>query len=131
VPTSETYAEYYLTEIDPRGAMGLGGKDERFVATADSFLNAIDYKTGKIAWSHRYRSLGGDARGNGLTVTAGGLLFAGDVSGNFVAFDAANGKILWHTHIGQVSNAPETYMIGGRQYVLIAAGDSLYAFSLY
>ena len=28
VPTSETYAMYYLTETDPRGAMGLGGKDE-------------------------------------------------------------------------------------------------------
>ena len=28
VPTAETYAMYYLTETDPRGAMGLGGKDE-------------------------------------------------------------------------------------------------------
>ena len=24
----DTYAMYYLTETDPRGAMGLGGKDE-------------------------------------------------------------------------------------------------------
>ena len=29
VPTADTYAMYYLTEPDPRGAMGLGGKDER------------------------------------------------------------------------------------------------------
>jgi alcohol dehydrogenase (cytochrome c) len=29
VPTADTYAMYYLTEPDPRGALGLGGKDER------------------------------------------------------------------------------------------------------
>ena len=38
---------YYLTEPDPRGALGLGGKDERPVGTAGSYLTAIDYKTGK------------------------------------------------------------------------------------
>jgi alcohol dehydrogenase (cytochrome c) len=30
-----------------------------------------------------------------------------------------------------VSNAPETYMVDGRQHVLVAAGDTLYAFTLY
>ena len=46
---------YYLTETDPRGAMGLGGKEEvsarhRWAAIS----RAIDYKTGKIAWRHTY-----------------------------------------------------------------------------
>ena len=53
------------------------------------------------------------------------------MSGNFVAFDPANGKPLWHTQIGQVTNAPETYMVDGRQYILVAAGDTLYSFTLY
>ena len=54
------------------------------------------------------------------------------MSGNLVAFDPAGGKILWHANLGQqISNAPETYMIDGRQYVLIAAGDTLYSFTLY
>jgi hypothetical protein len=30
-----------------------------------------------------------------------------------------------------VTNAPETFMVDGRQHVLIAAGDTLYAFALY
>ena len=34
VPTSETYAMYYLSETDPRGAMGLGGKEEIGVVTS-------------------------------------------------------------------------------------------------
>ena len=47
------------------------------------------------------------------------------------AFDPANGNPIWHTQIGQVTNAPETFMVGGRQHILVAAGDSLYAFALY
>jgi alcohol dehydrogenase (cytochrome c) len=132
VNAAETYAMYYLSETSPRGAIGLGGKDERPVGSAGSFLTAIDYKTGKTVWRHKYRTMMGNAGlGSGLLTTAGRLLFAGDVSGNLIAFDPANGNILWHSAIGQVSNAPQTYMLQGKQYVLAAAGDMLYAFTLY
>ena len=97
-----------------------------------SYITAIDYKTGKTVWRHKFHTLTGGGRGGpGLLTTAGKLLFGGDVSGNFVAFDPANGKILWHTRIGQVSNAPQTYMVGGKQHVLVAAGDTLFSFALY
>src|SRR5204862_5621279 len=56
VPTQETYAMYYLSETDPRGAMGLGGKDEISVGSAGSYIVAIDYKTGKAAWRHKFRT---------------------------------------------------------------------------
>jgi alcohol dehydrogenase (cytochrome c) len=60
------------------------------------------------------------------------LLFAGDVSGNFIAFDPVKGVPLWHAQLGQVpSNAAQTYTIDGRQQVLVAAGDTLFAFTLY
>jgi alcohol dehydrogenase (cytochrome c) len=132
VNAAETYAMYYLSETSPRGAIGLGGKDERSVASAGSFLTAIDYKTGKTVWRHKYRNMSNNAGlGSGLLTTAGRLLFAGDVSGNLIAFDPANGSPLWHSAIGQVSNAPQTYLIAGKQYVLAAAGDTLYAFTLY
>ncbi len=130
VPTSDTYAMYYLTETDPRGAMGLGGKDEEEVASMGSYLTAIDYKTGKIAWQHKYPVFWGGGGGNGILATAGGLVFAGDISGNIVGYDASSGKILWHSRIGQVSNAPETYMLDGHQYLLVAAGGELYSFYL-
>ena len=129
LPASDTYAMYYLTELDPRGAMGLGGKDERSVGTVGSYLMAIDPKTGKIAWRHKYRTVA-EGRGQGLLTTAGRLLFGGDPDGNFVAYDVANGNPLWHAATGQVSNAPETYMVDGRQYVLVAAGDTLFAFTV-
>jgi alcohol dehydrogenase (cytochrome c) len=130
VPQNENYAMYYLTETDPRGAMGLGGKEETALGTAGSYLTAIDYKTGKIAWRHRYPGTGGGSP-NGLLTTAGKLLFGGDLGGNIVAYDPANGNILWHSHVGQVSNAPETYMLDGHQYLLVASGDTLFSFMLY
>jgi alcohol dehydrogenase (cytochrome c) len=130
VPTSDVYSMYYRTETDPRGAMGLGGKDEQTLVSMGSYLRAIDYKTGKVVWAHRYPGLSGGL-GNGMLTTAGKLLFAGDAGGNIVAYNAADGKILWHSHLGQVSNAPETYTLDGHQYLLVAAGDTLFSFTLY
>ena len=44
--------------------------------------------------------------------------------------DAANGTPLWNARLGNVTNAPQTYMLDGKQHVLVAAGDQLYAFRL-
>ena len=131
VPLAESYAMYYLSETDPRGAMGLGGKEEIGVGSLGSYIIAIDPKTGSAAWRHKFRTAtGGGGGASGLLTTAGKLLFGGDVSGNFVAFDPATGRPLWHTQIGRVTNAPETFLVDGRQHVLVAAGDTLYAFTL-
>jgi alcohol dehydrogenase (cytochrome c) len=131
VPQQDSYAMYYLTETDPRGAMGLGGKEELALGSDGTYLTAIDYKTAKVVWRHKYPSVGGGFGLNGVLTTAGKLLFQGDLGGNLVALDPANGKPLWHSHIGNVSNAPETYMLDGHQYVLVAAGDTLFSFTLY
>jgi alcohol dehydrogenase (cytochrome c) len=126
------YSIFYLTDPDPRGSMGLGGKEEVFVGSGGNFLTAIDPLTGRIAWRRPYPSLGGTGGGGGgLLTTAGGLVFAGDAGGNIVAYDAKAGTPLWHSHIGNVTNPPQTYALDGRQYLLVAAGDSLYAFTLY
>jgi alcohol dehydrogenase (cytochrome c) len=108
--------------------MGLGGKEEVQVGTGGSFLTAIDYKTGKVVWRRPYYGKGG---GGGLLTTAGGLLFGGDGAGNLVAYDVVTGKPLWHARIGPVSNAPQTFMLDGHQYVIAATGDSVWAFTLY
>jgi alcohol dehydrogenase (cytochrome c) len=126
-----SYSIFYLLDTDPRGSMGLGGKLEAHVGSAGSFLTGIDYKTGKAAWREQYPNPGGGGGGGGLLTTAGGLVFAGDAGGNIVAHDAKTGKPLWHSRIGSVTNAPQTYMVDGRQYLLVAAGDTLFAFALY
>jgi alcohol dehydrogenase (cytochrome c) len=133
VSKNESYSMYYLTETGPLGAMGLGGKEEQNVTSMGTFMTAIDYKTGKVAWERRYSgsgSWGGTYIGHGYLTTAGRLLFGGDPGGNLVAYDPANGRPLWHTRLGEVSSSPQTYMLDGRQYILVAAVDMLYAFAL-
>jgi alcohol dehydrogenase (cytochrome c) len=66
-----------------------------------------------------------------MLTSAGKVLFTGDGNGNFVAFDAPSGKPLWHSRIGNISNAPQTYLLDGRQHVLVAVGETLYSFTLY
>jgi len=58
------------------------------------------------------------------------LLFTSNGS-NLIAFDAAKGKILWHTTLmAAPSGGPITYLLDGHQYLLVAAGDGLYAFRM-
>ena len=123
------YSIFYLTDTDPRGSMGLGGKLEARAGSGGSFLTALDYKTGKAAWRFKYE--GGAGGGGGVLATAGKLVFAGDGAGNIVAHDAATGKPLWHSKIGNVTNPPQTYMLDGKQYLLVGTGDTLWAFVLY
>ena len=117
--------------LSPRGAMGLGGKEEIGLGSLGNYLTAIDYKTGKIAWRCVFSGAGtAPSAITGLLSTAGKLLFGSDTEGDLVAFDPANGKPLWHVQLGTVSNAPETYMLDGKQYVLVASGSSIMAFAV-
>src|SRR6266478_5400612 len=92
-------------------------------------FTAIDGKTNKIAWQHKtpYR-IGG---GGGATVTAGGLVFRGEPDGNFLAIDAKTGQELWRFQTGFGADAPPVvYEVDGEQFVVIANGDAVWAFSL-
>ena len=63
--------------------------------------------------------------------TAGQLVFAGTVTGNFIALDAETGRDLWHLDLGgEVIAAPITYLADGRQQVTIAAGHAIFTFAL-
>ena len=64
--------------------------------------------------------------------TAAGLVFAGDNEGNFAAYDSRTGANLWHYQTGFRiwGTAATTYMLDGRQYVLIPSGTVLIAFAL-
>ena len=131
VVVRELYAMYYLTNKDPRMLVGLGGSEQDVVGSAGTSITAIDYQTGKLAWKYVFVGPGGGA--TGLLTTATGLLFANDGSGNLVAYGLQGRKLpspLWHAHIGNIDNAPETYTVDGRQYVLVAAEGSVYAFYL-
>ena len=114
----------YLLEPDPRGSMGLGGIGSGAGFSYGTFIDAIDYTTGKIRWKHE---LSGNSVG--LLSTAGGVLFTSDGQ-NFAAWEAKTGTPLWHAQIGGLSSPPETFLLDGRQVVLASAAAGLYMFQL-
>lgn len=90
-------------------------------------LRALDLKTGKPVWEWKHVS----PTWSGVLSTAGGVVFTGDAEGNFIALDAKSGKALWHFQCGaSVYSSPMTYSIDGKQYVVVAAGSTLFAFGL-
>ena len=64
--------------------------------------------------------------------TAGGVVFSGDNEGNFMAFDSRTGKNLWRYQTGTPiwGAGPMTYMLDGRQHVVVASGTTLVSFAL-
>jgi glucose dehydrogenase len=90
-----------------------GLQDGRFVA--------INTDTGKIAWT----AMTAQPLIGGALATAGNLAFTGEGNGDFDAFDATTGKRVWHYNLGAGVNAPPiTYMVGGQQYIAVAAGGN-------
>jgi len=93
-------------------------------------LTAVDMEHGTIKWQvplgdapFIHVNIGMPAIG-GPIVTASGLVFiAASLDGRMRAFDTASGKLLWEVKLPAGGQAtPMTYSIGGRQYVVIAAG---------
>jgi alcohol dehydrogenase (cytochrome c) len=131
VNATRGYSVAYLTDTSAKPE-GYGGSVRNL--WAQHVLEALDYKTGEVKWSHPYTTAdpaGGGYVGAGILTTAGGLLFTGDYNRNLIAFNAANGEILWHFPMLQsTGNGPETYLLDGRQYLIAGGGDTLYAFTL-
>jgi PQQ-dependent dehydrogenase (methanol/ethanol family) len=96
-------------------------QDERW-----GLLSAIDLNTKKIKWQVKTpQPLTG-----GLLATEGNLVFMGEGNGNFNAYDAKTGKLLWTNKVDAGVNAPPiSYEIDGTQYVAVAAGgNSIFGF---
>jgi alcohol dehydrogenase (cytochrome c) len=90
-------------------------------------IRALNPNTGELKWEFKLHS---EAEA-GVLSTAGNLVFAGTNEGDFFALDAPTGRPLWHFQTGATINAnPVSYLSGGKQQVVIASGNSIFAFAL-
>lgn len=127
VNCAEGYSIAYLQSTS-NDASGFAGRADTLASRG--MLKALDYRTGKAVWTHVYppNQWGEES---GILTTAGGLLFTGDDAGNLIAYNPANGDLLWHHHLlDSVSDGPETFLLDGQQYLIVGAGQYLYAFHL-
>ena len=101
------------------GNVGGFGSAMDSAATAKGWITAVDAETGALRWKFAApRPVLG-----GITPTAGGLLFAGDMNGAFYAFDAEKGSVLWRTSFGQsIGGGGGSYCAGGRQRIAVTTG---------
>jgi alcohol dehydrogenase (cytochrome c) len=84
-------------------------------------------KTGTKKWEYKMT----DITWAGVLSTAGDVVFSGGREGYFFALDARSGDLLWKLNLGgQVNSGPMSYSVNGRQFVTVAAGNSLYGFAL-
>jgi alcohol dehydrogenase (cytochrome c) len=61
----------------------------------------------------------------GVLSTAGGVVFTGALTGEFMAFDAKDGKKLWQFQTGSgITGLPITWESGGKQYITITSGSA-------
>jgi PQQ-dependent dehydrogenase (methanol/ethanol family) len=114
---------YHVEETPyPGGKLWLGGAFKT-IPSEDQWgrLVAVNLDTGKVAWGVKTpQPLIG-----GVLATAGGVVFNGEANGWFKAFDSKSGKELWKYNCGAGVNAPAvSYMVGGKQYVAVAAGGN-------
>ncbi|OKO82661.1 methanol/ethanol family PQQ-dependent dehydrogenase [Bradyrhizobium sp. NAS96.2] len=82
-------------------------------------LKAIDPMTGKAKWE----APSDIPRFSGVLSTAGGVVFSGQLTGEFEAFDADTGKKLWQFQTGSgIEGQPVTWQQDGVQYVAVTSG---------
>jgi alcohol dehydrogenase (cytochrome c) len=106
----------------PEGKIWLGGAFKA-IPTEQQWGNvtAVDYNTGKIRWKVKTPQ----PMIGGILATAGGLVFTGEGNGQFKAYDAETGAILWNFQAGAGVNAPpSSYTVDGKQYIVVAAGGN-------
>ena len=83
------------------------------------WVTAVDADSGVVRWRHQMKAPVPGA----ITSTAGGLVFSGDTTGNFLAFSAADGKVLFQTTVSEpIGGGIVSYLMHQKQFVAVAAG---------
>ena len=142
IPTWANYSSIYVKGKDdeytegrryaggfPRSPVPFGRTPENFRKEEEGYgaIRAMDPNTGERKWEFKMS----DVTDAGILTTATDLLFSGGREGYFFALDARSGALLWKSTVGGVvASGPMTYSVGGRQYVSVAAGNSLFTFAL-
>jgi alcohol dehydrogenase (cytochrome c) len=86
---------------------------------ARGWLRAVDATSGKELWKRQWPT----PLIAGVTVSAGGVLFSGDMNNDFFALDAKTGKTLYTFNTGgSVGGGVISYEVNGKQYVATTSG---------
>jgi alcohol dehydrogenase (cytochrome c) len=120
VPVVEQCGIFTTEEAEFRESLPYWGGDvELFKERQWGHVKAFDPSSGREVWSWR----GEHPMVASLLATGGDLVFAGEPTGEFSAFDARTGERLWSFQTGSgIHSSPVTYSVDGQQYVAVHSG---------
>jgi alcohol dehydrogenase (cytochrome c) len=118
-PVVETCGTFRLKPTEFEESMPYWGGDVALDKEQWGHVKAFDPTTGREVWSWRAEH----PMLSSLLTTAGDLVFAGEPNGNFNAFHARTGELLWQFNTGSgIHSNPVTYSVRGKQYVAVPTG---------
>jgi PQQ-dependent dehydrogenase (methanol/ethanol family) len=130
-PVTHLYYVMTVEKCSVRLKPGSWKKERPAPQPAKKYLRALDIETGNIVWEIPEIGQTDGKRVAGVLGTAGGLLFYGDPSGEFLAVDERDGKTLWHLPLNAImKTSPMTYAVDGEQFVTLAVGSNIMTFAL-
>jgi len=113
----------YKSGNDTSGAFAYLGTSSVPIGGADSakgWITAVNGDTGDVLWKYHV----GAPVVSGVTPTAGGVVFGGDLNGNLYGLDAKTGAELYKANMGgAVAGGVVTYEVGGKQYLATTSGN--------
>jgi alcohol dehydrogenase (cytochrome c) len=123
----------YTGSTPPPGVVVTGGRASRppanFKKEDEGYgtIRALDPKTGEKVWDFKMVNY----TESGVLSTAGDLVFAGGMEGNFMALDARTGELLWHVNLGGPNaSGPISYAVDGKQYIVGTGQGAMFVFGL-
>jgi alcohol dehydrogenase (cytochrome c) len=118
-PVIDVGARITLRPEEFRESLAYWGASVEVDRDHQGFVKAVDPSTGQEVWRFRTRA----PMVASVLATGGDLVFAGEPTGEFDAFDARTGELLWQFQTGSGHHSsPTTYSIDGRQYIAVPVG---------
>jgi alcohol dehydrogenase (cytochrome c) len=100
------------------GRLYMGGTYE-FGAESRGWITAMDAATGAVKWKYQSKR----PMVSAVTATKGNVVFTGELTGDFIALDAKDGKVLYRFNTGgAIGGGVVTYEEAGKQYVAVMSG---------
>jgi alcohol dehydrogenase (cytochrome c) len=119
VPVIEVCGTYTLKPAKFEESMPYWGGEVSLDTNQWGHVKAFDPLTGREVWSWR----GQHPIVASLLTTGGDLVFAGEPSGNFNAYNARTGELLWQFNTGSgIHSNPVSYSVRGKQYIAVPTG---------
>ena len=111
-----------IDEPDIDGLYGFFGREKLSEdRTNVGTFYAISVESGETLWTFET-----PGTAMSMVATAGGLVFGGDIEGNFRAFDQETGEVLWEASLGSsITGYPVSFAVNGKQYISIGTGTSV------